>query len=287
MKLAFATDLHGHRRAYERLAELARDERVAAVLLGGDLFAYCRSAAPQLVEANGSFRLFLDGLRKSSIAVLLIHGNVDRPAAVARLHDFQQEGLLRVLEPQPFRLAHPGDLDDSIDLVGYPYVPPTPLRLKDYDRRDLATDSYASPSPILVASEDPLGEPREQTADYLNSLPSIEEDLAQVPEMEHSFILIAHSPPWGGALDQTKTGIHAGSHALRNWIGVRQPVLALHGHIHEGPEVSGRWAQRIHSTICVNPGSSTDDRLQAVLIDIATRPPRVWHSARGPLEALE
>ena len=285
MKLLFATDLHGQSRAYERLAELARDERVAAVLLGGDLFVYSRLAAPQLVDANGPFRAFLEGLRGSTIAVLIIHGNVDRPAAVARLHDFQQEGLLRVLEPQPFRFARPVDPDDSVDLIGYPYVPPTPLRLKDYDRRDLATDTYAGSSPILVAGEDPLGEAQEQTADYLNSLPSIEEDLAGVPETGHPFILVAHSPPWDGALDQTNSGIHAGSRALRNWIEARRPVLALHGHIHEAPDVSGRWAKRIGFTIAVNPGSSTDDRLQAVLIDTSTRPFRLWHSAREPLDS--
>ena len=287
MKLLFATDLHGHARAYERLAELALDEKVAAVLLGGDLFVYSRLAAPQLVEADGPFRAFLEGLRRSSIAVLAIHGNMDRPAAVSRLHDFQQKGLLRVLELQPFRFACPGDRDDSVDLVGYPYVPPTPLRLKDYDRRDLATDTYAGSSPALVAGRDPLGELEERTADYLNSLPSIEEDLARIPGTEFPFILIAHSPPWGGTLDQTNSGIHAGSQALRNWFEVRQPVLALHGHIHEAPDISGRWAERIHSTIAVNPGASTDDSLQAVLIDTSTRPYRLWHSARGPLDASE
>jgi Icc-related predicted phosphoesterase len=41
-----------------------------------------------------------------------------------------------------------------------------------------------------------------------------------------------------------------GSHALREAIEKYQPLLGLHGHIHEG-----RGAIRIGHTLCINPGS--------------------------------
>jgi Icc-related predicted phosphoesterase len=33
-------------------------------------------------------------------------------------------------------------------------------------------------------------------------------------------------------------------------------VVSLHGHIHESPAVSGRFADRVEETICVNPGQT-------------------------------
>ena len=61
-----------------------------------------------------------------------------------------------------------------------------------------------------------------------------------------------------------------GSHAVREAIKRYQPVVGLHGHIHES-----RGAQKIGRTLCVNPGSdySSSDYSSGVLrgavIDIA------------------
>ena len=52
-----------------------------------------------------------------------------------------------------------------------------------------------------------------------------------------------------------------------------QPLLTLHGHIHEAPELSGRYLDRIGATLCVNPGQFTragkeSPRLHAVLFEM-------------------
>jgi Icc-related predicted phosphoesterase len=72
-----------------------------------------------------------------------------------------------------------------------------------------------------------------------------------------------HIPPYGSMLDEApeltqdlrpKYAGNAlkptGSHALRAAIEKHQPLLGLHGHIHEG-----RAAARIGKTLCINPGS--------------------------------
>jgi Icc-related predicted phosphoesterase len=44
--------------------------------------------------------------------------------------------------------------------------------------------------------------------------------------------------------------------------------LSLHGHIHESPEVSGRWYAKLGRTICIQPGQL--DEFTYVTIDLST-----------------
>jgi Icc-related predicted phosphoesterase len=59
--------------------------------------------------------------------------------------------------------------------------------------------------------------------------------------------------------------IPVGSHAVRDAIRRYQPVVGLHGHIHES-----RGAQKIGRTLCVNPGSDySSGVLRGAVIEIA------------------
>jgi Icc-related predicted phosphoesterase len=59
--------------------------------------------------------------------------------------------------------------------------------------------------------------------------------------------------------------IPVGSTAVRDAIKRYQPVVGLHGHIHES-----RAAQKIGDTLCLNPGSDyTADLLRGAIVDIA------------------
>jgi Icc-related predicted phosphoesterase len=80
-------------------------------------------------------------------------------------------------------------------------------------------------------------------------------------------ILVTHCPPADTRCDVLYDGRHAGSKAIRRWIERWQPMLALHGHIHESPEMSGSFVDRIGTTITVNPGSDTHSP-HLVVIDL-------------------
>jgi Icc-related predicted phosphoesterase len=68
------------------------------------------------------------------------------------------------------------------------------------------------------------------------------------------------SPPRPVAGDQ----IDAGSTAVRTAVERYQPMLSLHGHIHES-----RGIRKIGSTRCVNPGSEyAEGVLNAAIIDL-------------------
>jgi Icc-related predicted phosphoesterase len=86
--------------------------------------------------------------------------------------------------------------------------------------------------------------------------------LAQLKNPRNS-VFNLHVPPYGCTLDDVpeldenmtpKLGgrslIPVGSRAVRDIIQEYQPLLGLHGHIHEG-----KGAIRLGKTLCINPGS--------------------------------
>ncbi len=66
--------------------------------------------------------------------------------------------------------------------------------------------------------------------------------------------------------------------------------MTLHGHIHESPEVSGAYTDRIAETLCINPGQLTfTDRgpseLSAVTFEVEDPEKTLTHTLyRGRLE---
>jgi uncharacterized protein len=100
--------------------------------------------------------------------------------------------------------------------------------------------------------------------------------VGRVPDMDRT-IFNFHAPPYGTgldeapALDSTMRPKHGGavlepvgSTAVRQSILNYQPMLSVHGHIHES-----RGVAKLGRTLTVNPGSSYGDGvLQAALIDM-------------------
>ena len=59
--------------------------------------------------------------------------------------------------------------------------------------------------------------------------------------------------------------VPVGSKAVRDVVKRYQPVVGLHGHIHES-----KGAQKIGSTMCLNPGSDySADVLRGAIVDFA------------------
>jgi Icc-related predicted phosphoesterase len=140
-------------------------------------------------------------------------------------------------------------------LYGYPFVPPTPFLLKDWERYDVSR--YVDPgcvSPEEGVRSVPAAEREKRYATMAEDL----ERLAAGLDLSRAIFLF-HAPPYGTTLDMTFGGrifdhvpldVHLGSIAVRRFIESRQPYLTLHGHIHEAPAISGSWRDRIGRTRC-------------------------------------
>ncbi len=115
--------------------------------------------------------------------------------------------------------------------------------------------------------------------------------LPKIKDMQRC-IFNVHVPPHGTILDQcpklddklqvvfemgNPVQMHAGSTALYKAIEQQQPLLGLHGHIHEG-----RGQIKIGKTICVNPGSVyPEGLLQGVLVTLQGGEVKSVHMTQG------
>jgi uncharacterized protein len=127
------------------------------------------------------------------------------------------------------------------------------------------------------ANRTPWNTYREEDEDDLQR--RLEQMVAGVRDMKR-VILSAHCPPFDSGLDEAPeldaqmrpvSAGHAlipvGSTAVRRVIEQHQPILSLHGHIHEGRGIS-----RIGRTVCLNPGSSYEQGiLLGALINLDSR----------------
>ena len=141
------------------------------------------------------------------------------------------------------------------------------LRLDD--SYEMITTGYSNPTPWET--------PRELDEEAL--LARLEGMFSEVSDPEN-LVLVAHPPPFGSKLDQApeidsdfrvqlEAGaprmVPVGSTAVRAFIEQHQPLLGLHGHVHES-----QAAQLIGRTLCLNPGSDyADGTLLGALITIA------------------
>jgi uncharacterized protein len=278
----YASDLHGHENRYRELAALAAAERCDAVLLGGDLLPRkgrtAGSLEAQIEFAGTRLRDFAVRIRDGAGARLFaIPGNDDWWGAVPALAELEREGLMRLCGNGPVPAA------GGMLLRGYSFVPPTPFLLKDFEKRDRSADPPPDGPGLIFATRDGRVEETGEAA-FFSGRSSIEDDLAAwtLGDDRGRTVCVMHGPPHGTALDRLADGRPAGSRAVRAFISRERPALSLHGHIHESPEISGAWAERLDGTLAVNPGQ-TGDRLSAVLFDPSDPEATMTHTLHGPL----
>jgi Icc-related predicted phosphoesterase len=141
-------------------------------------------------------------------------------------------------------------------VYGYAYVPPTPFRLKDWDRYDVSR--FVDPgavSPEEGVRSFPVCEEEKRYSTIKDDLDKLTggADLTEA-------IFLFHSPPYQTNLDWSAQGgrmvdhvpldRHLGSIAIRRFIESRQPLLTLHGHVHESARLSHSWRDRLGRTHC-------------------------------------
>ena len=122
----------------------------------------------------------------------------------------------------------------------------------------------------------PWDTPRECSEEELAA--KIDGLAAQIEDMD-SAIFNIHVPPYGTGLDNAPqldenlkpveggtVMAPVGSTAVRDSILKHQPLLALHGHIHES-----RGVQKLGRTTCINPGSVYGEGiLQGVIVELGS-----------------
>jgi Icc-related predicted phosphoesterase len=264
MNVLFVTDLHGSKWKYELLFKIAKSMNIDVVINGGDMLPKTGDLFMQgefiknflenhfsLFESEGIYYLCYPGNDDLLIFDELFEKTCDKFSFIVNLAQ------------RKFEIG-------SYEFIGMNYVPDYPFRLKDRCRKD--TDDYVFQSQFGTGLLSSPGGWQELNCwfSYANTLPTIEDELNRLvrPKDMANAVYVIHTPPYKLGLDRCSNGAAPGSKAVYDFLLKNQPMISLHGHIHESPDVSGKWYAHLGRTISIQPGQLYE--LTYVVIDLAT-----------------
>ncbi|MEA2506647.1 MAG: uncharacterized protein QOH48_1265 [Actinomycetota bacterium] len=301
MRLYYASDIHGSEKLWRKFINAATFYEAQVLIMGGDLTG--KVMVPLVEQRPGEWVAQVFGKKqkaKGEDKVAELERNIrvngfypvrcdqneftklqeDETHRDEVFHQVMRGELQRWLEFAAGRLEGsgircflmPGNDDDwDIDDVLGEAAPPVESvegRLTEFDGVQMISSAWANPTPW----DSPRELPEEELLERLEKLAA--ELRPDVPA-----IFNLHCPPFDSGLDVApeltddlrvvREGgepklISVGSTSVRTLIERHQPMLALHGHIHES-----RAAAEIGRTICINPGSAySQGVLDGAVVDI-------------------
>jgi uncharacterized protein len=295
-KVFFATDLHGSETCWRKFLNSAKFYGCDVLICGGDMTG---KAIVPLVEEDGHFSYTLAAERQvvSAGQIADVENTIRRkgyyPLRVTpeRLHELDQdagvraetfrqvmlEGVERWMNLAGEKLSgtgvrcfvSPGNDDEfEVDDVvrKSDFVELGEGRLIDIDGFTMISSGWSNPTPWNTHRE----ESEEKLAERIDAMAQ------QVPDMSKA-IFNLHCPPYRSGLDEAPAIdadlklLHGGralrpvgSKAVRDAIDRYQPLLSLHGHIHES-----KGAVKLGNTLAINPGSAYEEgMLMAAIIQL-------------------
>jgi uncharacterized protein len=305
MKIFFATDIHGSEVCWRKFLNAAAFYKADLVVLGGDVTG---KAMVPVVAHTGYWQVTVRGqthrleTRQELDQILTqIRNSGFYPAMVSPdelTHLSQEEGAV----DRRFTTEMISSLDRWLDMAdGKLRGGDIPCILNGGNDDIWEIDSVIESSPCVTFGEGKsvdlgggfhmvsMGWTNPTPWDTFREAPEpdlatkIEEVVSQLPDLSRA-IFNFHAPPYGTgldeapALDSSLRPMHGGavmkpvgSTAVRDAIGKHQPVLSVHGHIHES-----RGVRRLNRTLAINPGSVYGDGvLQGAVIDLDAKKGKV------------
>jgi uncharacterized protein len=298
----YASDIHGSDVCWRKFLNAARFYGADILVMGGDVSG--KAVVPIVAVPGGHLARQVTGEKVLNTAELdqveakirdtgfypyrttdeELDNTWDDPAAVHRVFlDLMRQSLERWMTWAEEKLAGTGI--DIYVMTGNDDPPELRELLGESavitDPEDKLIDLGEGMTMISCgwSNRTPWNSPREMDEDDLDR--HIEKLAAEVPDAARS-VFNLHVPPIRTAIDRApmldsslkpvvKGGAvlmeSVGSEAVRRVIERHQPMLSLHGHIHES-----RGAIKIGRTLCVNPGSEyADGTLMGALIELNAR----------------
>jgi len=285
-RFTFASDIHASRSAYLKLLNSVNYYSVNALVIGGDItgkymlpfvkrgstFSYSQEGRKFTVEPE-KLEATMNAFRDEGIYTAVM--SEEELEETSYDHEKLDHVFLQCMKETLVEWS--ALAEKRLKVKGIPLI----INFGNDDRKELDETMRSIENDHFIFSEDRimnLGDSEMLSAGYANRTPwnaprdvseeeflsLIEGKAAGISNMENAIFNI-HCPPYGTLLDRAPrldgsgkiyaSGGHmqmvsVGSTAVREAIERYQPLLGLHGHIHES-----RGADRIGRTLCLNPGS--------------------------------
>jgi uncharacterized protein len=298
MRIFYAGDVHGSERCFRKFLNAAAFYGADTLIMGGDITG--KVMTPLIEERPGRFTATVFGSKETvkrprdveeleeQIRFNGFYPYRCSPEEYGRLaaDDAHREAVMSEVMVEEIRrwmriadekldgsvrcLIMPGNDDEFAidDVLASERVENPDERVLRVGDCQLLSCSWANRTPW----DSPREEPEERLAERLDRIAE-----ALDPELPSIFNL--HVPPFDSGLDTAAqltedfsvvtTGgqpnmVPVGSRAVLDFIARHNPLLGLHGHIHESKNIA-----RIGDTVCVNPGSNyADGVLDGALIEV-------------------
>jgi len=299
VRFLFATDLHGSETVWRKFLNSSKHFNLDALVLSGDMTG--KLIIPIIKQPDGTYASSLLGedfqLKESDIPAYeekvrrvsyIPYTTTPEEAAILEADKDKCEKLFETLQVQIIR--------KWLSLVP-DRVPKTCKVILSPGNDDVfAIDDVIRKDPNVIFGEEevvsldpehevaccgwtnytPWNSPRECSEEEM--LQRLEKVVAQVKKLKTA-VFCFHCPPYNAVIDMAPklkpdfTPVYEGGHpvmipvgcnAVRKIIEKYQPLIGLHGHIHESPGFI-----KIGRTPCLNPGSEyAEGILRAYLVEI-------------------
>jgi Icc-related predicted phosphoesterase len=299
VRVFFATDIHGSETCWRKFLNSGKHYEADAIVLGGDMTG--KALVPVIsdggdrwhatllenreeLEGEEAVSAFEDAVVRRGYYPFrttpdeLRELEADEPRWHQLFHDRMLATVERWMELADERLEGTGiecyvcpgnddqlDIDEVIDSASS--VELAEGKVLDVGGFQLASTGWSNPTPWDTY--------REEDEEHLTA--RIKQLVDQVTAPPDRTIYAFHNPPYSSRLDDApqltedmrlkdagRATVPVGSTAVRTAIEADQPILSLHGHIHES-----KGAIRIGRTLCINPGSSYEQgQLLGAVIDL-------------------
>jgi len=267
----FVSDLHGSEERYTKLFKSIELEHPAIVFIGGDILLSGLAFSKSSHNSNKnyiqkflipSFEFLKYKLKEQYPRIYLIFGNDDTRTEEQYIINAELKGIWEYIHNKKTTY-------EEYSIFGYACVPPTPFRLKDWEKYDVSR--YTDPG--CIAPED--GIHTVPVDEYELKYSTIKDDLNKLAGDDNldKAVFLFHAPPHatnldyaaldGTKIDNVQLDVHVGSIAIRRFIEKKQPLITLHGHIHESARITGSWHDKIGSTYCF---SAAHDKKELALV---------------------
>jgi Icc-related predicted phosphoesterase len=311
LKIFFASDFHGSDVVFRKFLNSLKFYKADVLVFGGDITG---KVIVPIIKREGTYYSFLYGRdvriqnepelsefikvnkNKGYYPMVVTKDEYDELEASKEYRDELFRKLMRErlvewaqlaqvrLQGSNYRLYWEAGNDDAYaidEVMDTEACVPIGDRMVELDDYKILGLSHANMTPWKA--------PRDVSEEKLAEI--IDKGRSQIAESD-KVIVVYHPPPKDTTIDlaprvkedlaYARVGgqqdmIHVGSSAVREAIRAIQPIVGLHGHVHES-----KGADRIGNTTCINPGSEyTEGILHGALVVIHDREVRSYMLVSG------